>query len=137
MWIPEVSAGGEFIYLFICLYVCGQVSFANFTFLEPIDSIDKISKDRWRLACSICHKREGACIQCDKQGCFSAYHVVCAQRAGSVVEKLPNDRFRSYCTVHSHVNGKLSIGSDGTPFIVIKRVRLTWLHFFCYSLFLP
>lgn len=62
MWIPETSVG-------------------NAVFMEPIDGIEHIPKARWRLRCYLCNKRSGACIQCERRSCFTAFHVTCARRA--------------------------------------------------------
>ncbi|KAI0523084.1 hypothetical protein KFK09_005474 [Dendrobium nobile] len=54
--------------------------------MEPIDGIDRIHKDRWKLLCSICHVTYGACIQCSNNTCCIAYHPLCARAAGYCVE---------------------------------------------------
>ncbi|EEB94516.1 hypothetical protein MPER_06656, partial [Moniliophthora perniciosa FA553] len=49
-------------------------------FMEPVTGVDKISKQRWKLKCSVCDIREGACIQCAKTSCFLAFHPTCARK---------------------------------------------------------
>lgn len=66
--------------------ICGlwipELYFANLHYMEPIEGVENISKSRWKLVCSICKQRMGACIQCTNKNCFTAFHVTCAKRAG-------------------------------------------------------
>ena len=62
IWIPEVSLG-------------------NTTFMEPVMDVEKVPKPRWRLTCTICNQKMGACIQCGNKNCFRAFHVTCGRRA--------------------------------------------------------
>ncbi|ESQ51749.1 hypothetical protein EUTSA_v10016217mg [Eutrema salsugineum] len=54
--------------------------------MEPIDGVKKVSKDRWKLLCTICGVSYGACIQCSNCSCRVAYHPLCARAAGLCVE---------------------------------------------------
>jgi hypothetical protein len=54
--------------------------------MEPIDGVNKVSKDRWKLMCTICGVSYGACIQCSNNSCRVAYHPLCARAAGLCVE---------------------------------------------------
>lgn len=60
--------------------------------MEPIDGLNRISKDRWKLLCSICGVAYGACIQCSNNSCRVAYHPLCARAAGLCVELEDEDR---------------------------------------------
>ncbi|KAJ4955301.1 hypothetical protein NE237_012084 [Protea cynaroides] len=60
--------------------------------MEPIDGLNRINKDRWKLLCNICGVSYGACIQCSNSTCRVAYHPLCARAAGLCVELEDEDR---------------------------------------------
>lgn len=95
MWIPETGV-------------------SNPVYMEPIDSVERIPKARWRLQCYICRKRVGACIQCDNKHCFTSFHVTCGRRAGLLLksqrqrvahtpdseEDVSGEKLRAWCHKH-------------------------------------
>lgn len=87
---------GEWIHLLCAIWV-PETRVANDVFMEPVTGVERISKQRWKLVrdqplfssprelimfkkCSICDVREGACIQCIKSSCFTAFHATCARK---------------------------------------------------------
>ncbi|KAL8200017.1 hypothetical protein R6Q57_011356 [Mikania cordata] len=75
MWIPET-----------CL--------SDIKKMEPVDGLNRVSKDRWKLLCSICGVPYGACIQCSNSTCYVAYHPLCARAAGFCAELADADRLQ-------------------------------------------
>lgn len=66
-----------------CALWVPEVGFSDTVFIEPIDGVRNIPPARWKLTCYLCKaKGAGACIQCDKINCYTAFHVSCAQKAG-------------------------------------------------------
>ncbi|KAF8141451.1 hypothetical protein EV363DRAFT_1308129 [Boletus edulis] len=70
---------GDWAHLLCAIWI-PETRVANEVFMEPITGSDKIPKQRWKLKCSICGIREGACIQCTKTSCFLAFHTTCARK---------------------------------------------------------
>lgn len=93
----------------VCALWIPEVQFSNAVFLEPVDCIEEIPAARWRLTCYICRRRQGACIQCVKNNCYTAFHATCAQHAGlymKIEAQRRNDGTTSvrkvvYCDSHS------------------------------------
>ncbi|CAN3360489.1 hypothetical protein DICA1_D12134 [Diutina catenulata] len=96
----------------LCGLWINELYFANPIYMEPIEGFAAIPRSRWKLVCSICKKKHGACIQCYNRSCFTAYHVTCAKRAGLYMEvsegiqgALRNKTtLKSFCDKHSPPN---------------------------------
>lgn len=88
MWIPETGV-------------------SNPVYMEPIDSVDRVPKARWKLQCYLCKHRHGACIQCDNKSCFTAFHVTCARKAGLLIKAQ-----RQRATAHQNLAGDASDEDD-------------------------
>nr|XP_019934737.1 PREDICTED: bromodomain-containing protein 1-like isoform X2 [Paralichthys olivaceus] len=73
-----------------CALWVPEVGFSDTVFIEPIDGVRNIPPARWKLTCYLCkEKGAGACIQCDKINCYTAFHVSCAQKAGLYMRMEP------------------------------------------------
>lgn len=74
----------------VCAMWVPEVGFSDTVFIEPIDGVRNIPPARWKLTCYLCKaKGAGACIQCDKINCYTAFHVSCAQKAGLYMKMEP------------------------------------------------
>ncbi|XP_060759057.1 bromodomain-containing protein 1 isoform X4 [Neoarius graeffei] len=74
----------------VCALWVPEVGFSNTVFIEPIDGVANIPPARWKLTCYLCKEKGiGACIQCHKANCYTAFHVSCAQKAGLFLKMEP------------------------------------------------
>lgn len=74
--------------------------------MEPVQNLNGINKERFKLLCSICKQRHGACIQCSHGNCTVAFHPLCARAAGLLMEVVGYEGsddvdLKAYCQKHS------------------------------------
>eukprot|EP01018_Ginkgo_biloba_P030103 Gb_12353 [translate_table: standard] len=70
----------QFAHLFCCQWV-PETYIENTETMEPIKNTEGIKEARWRLLCSLCKEKHGACIQCSHGMCATAFHPLCARGA--------------------------------------------------------
>ncbi|KAL4624912.1 bromodomain-containing protein 1-like isoform X2 [Arapaima gigas] len=115
----------------VCALWVPEVGFANTVFIEPIDGVKNIPAARWKLTCYLCkEKGVGACIQCHRANCYTAFHVTCAQKAGLYMKMEPvkevtdtgsptfSVKKTAYCdthTPHGCVRRPLTIYDEAKP----------------------
>lgn len=83
---PVARAGSEmensgclqFAHLF-CFPWFPETHIENTETMEPIKNIEGIKEERWKLICSLCKEKHGACIQCSHGMCATAFHPLCAR----------------------------------------------------------
>ncbi|KAJ8249895.1 hypothetical protein COCON_G00231110 [Conger conger] len=113
----------------VCALWVPEVGFSSPVFVEPIDGVRDIPPARWRLTCYLCkEKGVGACIQCHRANCYTAFHVSCAQRAGLHMKMEPvreasragaatvSVKKTAYCGAHTPGGGArrpLAVYGDG------------------------
>ncbi|XP_055837218.1 bromodomain-containing protein homolog [Episyrphus balteatus] len=119
----------------VCALWIPEVRFANTVFLEPIDSIETIPQARWRLTCYVCKEKGiGACIQCQRNSCYAAFHVTCAQQAGlymhmDTVKDGSNEAVPvtvqkyAYCHAHTPPDAKLKENEEEDTRHKMKEAR--------------
>ena len=102
LWIPEVEFG------------CKSVR-------EPVINVEKVAAARWKLLCVVCRRRGGgACLQCRRTSCYTAFHVSCATHAGLCVgTPSSDDDVTVFCDVHS------SPGSNSDTQSLMSSARKT------------
>ncbi|KAG0604949.1 hypothetical protein M758_9G021400 [Ceratodon purpureus] len=106
--------GTKFAHLFCSQWV-PETFIGNMEVMEPIRNVDGVRDERWRLLCSICKEKHGACIQCSHGMCAIAFHPLCAREAKFYMEVCSMEdsddiEYRAYCSRHSAAHmGKISV----------------------------
>ena len=101
------GGGRDFVHLFCSQWIPETFIRAEDTAkMEPVQNVHAVSKDRFRLLCSICKQRQGACIQCSHGMCATAFHPLCARATGLLMEVVGYEDsddidLKVYCPKHS------------------------------------
>eukprot|EP00897_Mesotaenium_endlicherianum_P008024 jgi/Mesen1/724/ME000011S00059 len=99
----------RFAHLFCCQWV-PETYIESTDAMEPIRNVDQVSRERQRLACSLCREKCGFCVQCSHGMCAVAFHPLCARNAKLRMEiKCRSDgledsgavELRAFCAKHS------------------------------------
>ncbi|EEB07541.1 histone acetyltransferase complex subunit Nto1 [Schizosaccharomyces japonicus yFS275] len=91
----------------LCAMAIPEVWFHDVPRLDLVRNVPMIPKSRWKLVCSICKQRWGACVQCTNKSCYVAFHITCARRAGlyyKIHQHSPNYdsvELECYCDKHT------------------------------------
>ncbi|CAE6482490.1 unnamed protein product [Rhizoctonia solani] len=103
------TSNGKWAHLLCAIWV-PECVLGNPTFMEPIENTDKIPKQRWKLVCSICKVKQGACIQCNKSTCVTAFHVSCARRHKllSPMKSHGENELQAFCERHLPVEMRVN-----------------------------
>ncbi|XP_060073547.1 protein AF-10-like [Ylistrum balloti] len=94
----------------VCALFVPEAWFANVQTMEPI-VLKNVPPERFHKTCYICEEHErsskatqGACMQCNKNGCKQNFHVTCAQAHGLLCEEAgnygDNVKYCGYCAYH-------------------------------------
>eukprot|EP00250_Pteridium_aquilinum_P003700 c14005_g1_i1 orf=331-4776(-) len=103
---PKAAFG----HLFCCQWI-PETYIGDMEVMEPVMNVEGVREERWKLLCSICKDKHGACIQCSHGLCATAFHPLCARQAKfrmEVSSKANGDEldFRAFCSKHTVQNGK-------------------------------
>ncbi|GAA5970804.1 hypothetical protein JCM11641_004461 [Rhodosporidiobolus odoratus] len=94
---------GQWAHLLCAIWI-PDTGVSNTVYMEPVDGVEGISKSRWKLVCYLCKNRVGACIQCAKSNCYTAFHVTCAREYGLELKMRqgggPAGELRAFCDKH-------------------------------------
>eukprot|EP00216_Chloropicon_sp_CCMP2111_P005397 CAMPEP_0198241042 /NCGR_PEP_ID=MMETSP1446-20131203/5972_1 /TAXON_ID=1461542 ORGANISM="Unidentified sp, Strain CCMP2111" /NCGR_SAMPLE_ID=MMETSP1446 /ASSEMBLY_ACC=CAM_ASM_001112 /LENGTH=1259 /DNA_ID=CAMNT_0043923839 /DNA_START=131 /DNA_END=3907 /DNA_ORIENTATION=- len=76
--------------------------------MEPVQNLQGVSRERFKLLCSICKQKYGACIQCSHGHCAVAFHPLCARAANMRMEVEGREgqdgvNLKAYCQKHAQV----------------------------------
>ncbi|XP_071143006.1 PHD finger protein 14-like isoform X4 [Mytilus edulis] len=90
-----------------CAWWIPGVTIGNPKEMASIVGIDTLPEERWSLICSLCKKKDGACIQCSVKNCAKPFHVTCAYSHGLRMDDNPSEdntdlMFQAYCKTHSN-----------------------------------
>jgi len=111
----ESDSSDRWVHVQCALWI-PEVDFKHPATLSGVSGMEMIGRDRWDLTCCVCRKKRkararGACIQCSKSTCSTAYHVTCAQQSGLHIRQVsPLECAESACGTHDPSKGGMASG---------------------------
>jgi hypothetical protein len=70
-----------------------------------VEGLWDVSEDRIQRKCNICNQTQGAVVECPRDGCHQAFHVLCARNCGLYLtvqkDAEGHQHHRIYCSLHS------------------------------------
>ena len=103
----KATVDGRWVHVSCALWI-PEIYFKDPESRSAVAGLSDICEERFKLVCSLCKLRKGACVQCCRGQCASSFHVTCAQDAGfQVVSKL-SARGEISCKVFCKKHGKYS-----------------------------
>jgi bromodomain and PHD finger-containing protein 1 len=64
-----------------CVMFIPELYFGDKLNMNEVEGFNCLAKDRFKIECIVCQKKNGAIINCDKGQCKKAFHPECARRA--------------------------------------------------------
>ena len=104
--LKQTEDGRSWVHVQCALWL-PEIDFGSLQLREPIFGLKKVDKERFKFKCYLCgRKNVGACIQCYRKNCYTAYHVTCAQEAGLCMHlgatlEGENSTLETYCHQHT------------------------------------
>ena len=83
--MKPTSVPGLWAHLACCQWI-PETCVLDVKAMQPIDRLRHIQRERWELLCTICKQRHGAKVQCEHDGCYLAFHPLCARASGFFME---------------------------------------------------
>eukprot|EP01102_Stenamoeba_stenopodia_P006550 TRINITY_DN1805_c0_g1_i4.p1 TRINITY_DN1805_c0_g1~~TRINITY_DN1805_c0_g1_i4.p1 ORF type:complete len:1156 (-),score=329.34 TRINITY_DN1805_c0_g1_i4:124-3591(-) len=104
------TSDGKWAHVSCALWI-PETGFAGVNCTGSIVGVNNICKARWKLVCTLCKQKKGACVQCRERTCAAAFHVTCGQQHHLCLTSKEGQtglEFLAYCEKHTPAGYKRS-----------------------------